>query len=250
MKILLVGESWVTSECHILGFDQIFSSRNLMNSAAPFIEALKSHDIDVDHLSAQEAHTNFPETVEELGKYSVVVLSDVGSNTFLLHPEMHYLGMIKPNRLKTIVEYVRLGGGLMMCGGYMSFSGIENKARYGMTPLAEILPVEMFPFDDRAEHPEGVYPEIIMPEHAVMDGIPLTDWPPFLGYNLVKTKVDAQLIASIEGNPFMVASEQGKGRTFAFTSDCMPHWASQKFMTWPFYSRIFVNIIRWLAESK
>ena len=42
-----------------------------------------------------------------------------------------------------------------MVGGYYSFQGINGGARYHGTPVEEVLPVEILPYDDRIEVPEG-----------------------------------------------------------------------------------------------
>ena len=39
-----------------------------------------------------------------------------------------------------------------------------------MTPLAEILPVEMLNYDDRMEHPEGIVPTVVKADHPVLSG--------------------------------------------------------------------------------
>ncbi len=36
---------------------------------------------------------------------------------------------------------LRLAAPFLMVGGYMSFSGIDAKAKYGRTPLQQALPV-------------------------------------------------------------------------------------------------------------
>lgn len=170
-----------------------------------------------------------------------------GSNTLLLHPDVHFKGACRPNRLETIGAYVAAGGGLLMCGGYLSFSGFANKARYGMTPLAKVLPVEVLHYDDRMEYPQGVTPVLCQPEHPVLRGVG-TDWPIFMGYNKLSPKADAQMIASIgDGDAFMTAMDYGKGRSFTFASDCAPHWASPAFLSWDGYNTLFGNIIRWIT---
>ncbi|WP_262199294.1 glutamine amidotransferase, partial [Escherichia coli] len=75
---------------------------------------------------------------------------------FLLQNETFYQLKIKPNALESIKEYVKNGGGLLMIGGYLSFMGIEAKANYKNTVLAEVLPVIMLDGDDRVEKPEGI----------------------------------------------------------------------------------------------
>lgn len=64
-----------------------------------------------------------------------------------------------------------------MVGGWMSFSGIDGRARYHDTPLEQALPVTCTPWDDRAERPEGVVPDVIA-AHPVLDGVS-EPWPSF-----------------------------------------------------------------------
>ncbi|MER2191151.1 MAG: glutamine amidotransferase [Solibacillus sp.] len=66
----------------------------------------------------------------------------------------------------------------------------------------------------------------------------LGDWPAFLGYNKLKVKEGAQLLATIEQDPFIVIGEFGQGRTAYFTSDCAPHWGTREFMNWHYYKEI------------
>ena len=54
----------------------------------------------------------------------MIILSDIGSNTLLLPPEVFLEGKRVPNRLELLKEYVSQGGGLVMAGGYLSFQGI------------------------------------------------------------------------------------------------------------------------------
>ena len=56
--------------------------------------------------------------------YDVVVLSDIGANSFLLTDETFLRSEQTTNRLVAAVRLrSRRGGGLVMVGGYMSFSG-------------------------------------------------------------------------------------------------------------------------------
>jgi hypothetical protein len=48
--------------------------------------------------------------------------------------------------------------------------GIEAKANYANTALAEILPVEMEPGDDRPETPDGTSPAVLDPGHRSWPG--------------------------------------------------------------------------------
>jgi uncharacterized membrane protein len=249
MKVVLAGESWIVTETHYKGFDTALLNRYEDFFADPFFAALENQGIELDYYPNHLAQTKFPETVEALKPYDAVILSDIGSNTLLLDPEMQFKGVKKGNRLLAIQEYVRQGGGLMMCGGYLSFAGLENKARYAMTPIADVLPVEMLNWDDRMEHPEGVVPIVTKADHPVLQGVDRGVWPPFLGYNKIMAKPEADEIATIDGDTFMAAWDYGKGRSFAFASDLAPHWGSKEFLDWKSYETLFANIIKWLAKE-
>jgi uncharacterized membrane protein len=248
MKVLLVGESWSILVTHTKGFDHVSLGR-YHEAGGPLIEALRSEGFLVNYMPSHIAQLNFPYKLEELNEYNAIIFSDVGSNTLLLHPKTQYECARMPNRLKIIKQYVEEGGGFMMCGGYMSYSGIEGKARYGMTPIADILPVEILNYDDRQEVPEGIHPIIVDKSHPVLKGINLSTWPDYLGYNKVIIKPQAQLIAKFDEDVFMAAHEYGKGRVFAFTTDSVPHWGPPEFLAWEGYKKLFGNIIRWLAKE-
>ena len=89
-----------------------------------------------------------------------------------------------PNRLKEIVRYVELGGGLIYCGGYFTYQGHYGKGRWYGTPVAGILPLEILPLpDDRIEAPEGAPIFDVDTDHPVTAGIDWSDPPIFMGYN-------------------------------------------------------------------
>ena len=131
-KVLLAGESWTSAATHIKGFDQ-FASISFHLGAEPLLAALAGSKFDLTYMKAHEAATDFPLTLDALDAYSVVILSDLGSNTLLLHPDVWFRGQTVPNRLKLLREWVGRGGALMMIGGYYSFQGINGGARYHKT---------------------------------------------------------------------------------------------------------------------
>jgi uncharacterized membrane protein len=245
MRMLFAGESWTTISTHVKGFDTFVTSK-YEEGAWRLLDAFKKAGVEVDYMPCHVAASGFPDTAEGLAGYDVVVLSDIGSNTFLLHPETFERGQRKANRLAAIRDYVEGGGGFAMMGGYMSFQGIDAKARYKDGPIGEILPVELMAADDRRESPEGVTPHIDLPGHPVLRGVS-ADWPHFLGYNILHPKPGAEVIGTFGEDVFMAAGRFGKGRTFAFASDVAPHWASPEFVAWESYERLFNNIALWLA---
>jgi uncharacterized membrane protein len=140
LKVLFIGESWHIHMIHSKGYDS-FTSSKYEEGATWLLECLKKGGVEVDYMPAHTVQIAFPESIDELNRYDVIVISDIGSNTFLLQNETFYQLKIKPNALESIKEYVKNGGGLLMIGGYLSFMGIEAKANYKNTILAEVLPV-------------------------------------------------------------------------------------------------------------
>jgi len=248
-RVLLVGESWVTSETHYKGFDH-FSSVQFHLGAKPLIEALAGSDFALDYMPGHEAAEGFPFTRAGLDAYDVVILSDIGANTFLLPPDVWLRSKTVPNRLRLLKEWVADGGNLLMIGGYLSFQGIDGKARWRQTPVEDVLPVTCHPWDDRVEMPEGATAEILAPEHPIFDGI-AGEWPPILGVNEVMPRPGVEILARLPvdqgGHPLLVLGSHGKGRSAAWTSDIGPHWLSPDFCAWPGYGQLWRNLLRWLV---
>ena len=133
-----------------------------------------------------------------------------------------------------------------MVGGYITFSGIDGKGKWQDTAVQEVLPVQIFPTDDRMEHCEGIQP-VTVKEHEILEG--LGEWPRVLGYNRTILKDEAELLATVEGNPFIALGEYGKGRSAVFTTDCAPHWAPPEFCNWEGYNKLFQNMAKWLINE-
>lgn len=254
-KVLLVGESWISSATHYKGFDQ-FGSVTFHLGAEPLVKALKGSEYEMTYMPAHEAVEQLPFDMEGLDAYDAIILSDIGANSLLLPPEVWLHSRTVPNRLKLLKAWVEKGGGLLMIGGYLSFQGIDGKARWRRTPVEDTLPVTCLPYDDRVEMPEGTVAEIVAASHPVMAGLTGEAWPPLLGVNEVKLRADAnvELIARLPqdqgGFPLLVLGGHGKGRTAAWTSDIGPHWLSPAFCEWQGYGRLWKNILGWLTEAR
>lgn len=128
-KILIAGESWTSHTIHIKGFDT-FTTSKYEEGVKWFKEGLEKNGVEVDYIPNHLAPEKFPVTLEELKKYDVVFLSDIGSNTLLLPDQVFAKGMKVPNRCELLKEYVNEGGAFVMIGGYMSFTGVDAKTRY------------------------------------------------------------------------------------------------------------------------
>ncbi len=253
-NVLLVGESWVSAATHYKGFDQ-FSSVTFHLGAEPLVDALKDSPFTLTYMPSHEAVRAFPSTLDELRRYDAVILSDIGANSLLLHQDVWLLGKPAPNRLKLIRDWTSGGGGLVMVGGYLSFQGIDGKARWRRTPVEAALPVECLPYDDRIEVPEGFKAKIVGPKnHPVLAGLG-EEWPLLLGANEVtlKSLAGVELLATLPesegGHPLLVVGTHGQGRSCAWTSDIGPHWLPASFVAWPGYGRLWQNILGWVTRS-
>ncbi len=76
-KVLLVGESWVSSAKHYKGFDQ-FGSVTFHLGAEPLVKALKGSEFDLTYMTAHEAAEGFPIEFAGLDAYNLNILSDIG----------------------------------------------------------------------------------------------------------------------------------------------------------------------------
>ena len=248
VKVLFVGETWVVVKFHVKGFD-VVPLGGYEDFSRWFREALRQYpDVEVVHMPNHVALSAFPRNLEELQQYDVVVLSDTGCNTLTFYPDFFQVPM-GPDKLSVLQEFVEKGGGLIMCGGWMSFQGVRAMARYHGSSVEEVLPVSLLSDDDRVETTAGIKPTVLLPEHPVVQGIPPEEWPLFLGYNRLRLKAQATCVASVGEDPFIAVWEYGQGRTMAFASDLAPHWGSA-FVEWKYYAPFWRQAIRWVAGKE
>ena len=211
------------------------------------IHAAMDEFAEITHLPSHLVGEKFPSTMEELKTYDVVILSDVGANTLLLHPLVFTQSVRFPNRLQLLADYVEQGGALGMMGGYMTFQGIGGKGCYHGSPIEKALPVDFLPYDDRQEHPEGIDLKVDPQRHPALKGLP-EEWPYLLGYNKAVAKPGAQVAVEYQGDPILSFYEYGKGRSFAWASDCAPHWMPPAFCEWEYIHLFWKNMIDWVVQ--
>lgn len=248
-NIFICGESYIGYTVHIKGADTMATSGYFEN-VGWLRAALEAAGYHVDYMPSHVALEAFPDTAEKLDRYDLVILSDVGANTLMMTKKSFRESLPAPDRCKALRAYVERGGALVMVGGFMSFTGIEGKARYGVTPIADVLPVRLLPTDDRVETSEGSVPVILRKEHPIFQGLP-DPWPHyFIGYNRTIAEAErGEVLATINGDPFVAVGRFGEGRSVAFTSDCAPHWAPPSFLSSPDYGKLWKNIADWAARK-
>lgn len=247
-RVLLAGESWISTATHVKGFDE-FSSTTFHTGADAFIAAAASEGIAIEQMYAHDVPGSFPRTVEALSAYDVVILSDIGANSFVLPPEVFLQGRRADNPLIALAEWTRGGGGLMMAGGYLSFSGFQARANFARTAVADVLPVAILESDDRVEAPQGAPVAVTEPDHPIAAGwsalVPSA--PTLLGYNLVQPLDDATVVATVGADVLIATREVGEGRSLVWTSDIGPHWCPEDFLAWEGFAPLVGGMLRWLA---
>ncbi|WP_166355460.1 glutamine amidotransferase [Phytoactinopolyspora limicola] len=246
-RVLIAGESWVSEATHYKGYDA-FTSVTFHTGVDPLRDVLLAEGVEVDYLPAHEVPERFPASRADLAGVDVVILSDIGANSILLHPDTWIHGKRTTNRLVMLADWVRDGGGLMMAGGYLSFQGFEGKAMWRGTPVEAVLPSVISPYDDRVETPEGIEPVVADPAHPITAGLSAT-WPALLGYNRFVATDDATVLARVGDDPLLAVRPVGEGRSLAWASDIAPHWCPEEFLDWDGYRTLFGRAITWLAKG-
>ena len=247
-RVLLAGESWISTATHIKGFDE-FSSTTFHTGADAFIAAAANRGIEVEQMYAHDVPQQFPRTVEALSSYDVIILSDIGANSFVLPPEVWLAGQRTDNPLVSLAEWTRAGGGLMMAGGYLSFQGFQARANFARSPLAEVLPVTMLDCDDRAEKPQGATVAVVDSDHPVGSAWP-GEAPQLLGYNVVAAKPEADVVATVDEDVLIATMSVGQGRSLVWTSDIGPHWCPEEFLAWDGFEAVVGAMLSWLGAAE
>ena len=249
INVLYVGDSETVINRYAVGAD-VFEQSYFNDNGRFLRDALAGHpNIALRHITPAGVPAEFPQSDEELAAYDVVVFSDVGYNSMIFYPGLtppyHY--PLGPDRCRMVADFVARGGGFVMVGGYLSFAGFNGIARWHGTPIEEILPVTISPHDDRVEVVAGFRFEIVDPAHPIVADLP---WEgatfTLCGYNRVRPKPVATLLARHGDDPILVTGTHGRGRTAAFTSDFAPRWAGD-FVRWPGYATFWAQLFRWLA---
>ena len=251
IKILYVGDTQVNVQTSIKGIDS-WTFTYYSDSARFLRNALNANpEISLDHISSADSIAKMPSTVEEFKKYDAVILSDLGFNSVNLQPgNLEYKVPMGPDRIQGIYDYVQGGGGFMMVGGWLSFSGIQGKGLWGDTKVEEIMPVRCEPRgkDDRMEITQGYKLVLDDPNHPIVKGLPWEEEYLFLGYNKTFLRDDAHLVASWNKDVQIATRNVGKGRSIVFASDVGPHWAGS-FINWPAYAEFWQRMAKWAAGA-
>ena len=197
-----------------------------------------------------------PGRFEQIVNRSVaVIVSDVEAKCFHLYPDFfnrsRRTGRVEtyPDRLGFLKEWVADGGGLMMLGGWLSFSGAREAGGWRRSLLADALPVECLVGEDLVESSAGFTAELVDGTHPITKGLPWRSFPPIFGYNELLARPDAQVLVRVRqtGHPLVVAGTYDKGRILVYASDPAPHWGIN-FELWKGYDAFWQQALKWVSS--
>jgi uncharacterized membrane protein len=248
VRVLVAGRAQTVVYTEIQGLSIVPAAKE-WNGARELIHAIEAGGHEVTHISGTLAPVDFPEDLDTLMRFDVLLLGDIAADTLLLHPEVVYECKPHPDRIHLIQQYVKAGGGFIMTGGWLTFQGLDGKGRWHGTAVEEVLPVQILDRDDRVECPEGIRPVVVDPAHPVLEGLP-GQWPRFLGYSRIAPKDGANVLMQAGEDAFLVTGEYGKGRTAAFASSPGPHWGGMKeYLSWSGHDRFWCNLVEWASRG-
>ena len=214
-------------------------------------------DAEVTTLANWNLYRLEPGKLEELvSRSAAVVISDVEAKCFHLYPSFFDRARREqkvvafPDRLDAIKDWVHGGGGLMMLGGWLSFSGVRETGGWRRSRLAPILPVECLAGEDLVESSAGFTAEVAQPDHPLANDLPWHSFPPIFGYNELMARRDSDVVVRVRetGHPLVVAGEYGRGRVMIYASDPAPHWGLN-FELWEGYDPFWRRAMHWVRSG-
>lgn len=126
-----------------------------------------------------------------------------------------------------IVERVEGGAGLLMIGGWGSFSGPFGG--YRDSRIEKLLPVSCRKSDDRTNFPGGASLLVKHP-HEMFAGLSFQNPPVICGLNSVAPKPGARVVLEAKRlrdgarYPLLIVDRNPAKRVAALTTDLAPHW--------------------------
>jgi len=253
--VIHLGPTYVESPFggHMKGTDIFFYGERL-------VKALESSgEFRVTSMASWDIYNSPPGRYEDLlATHEIVIISDVTCHCMHLRPQFfkrdYHEGrdvLVLPDRIRLTRDWVAQGGGLMMLGGWSSFSGHMGKGAWGRTCMAEVLPVECLATDDLIESSEGYEIVVRNSRHPITKGLPWRRFQPILGYNETRPKPNTDVLVEVKeaGHPLIACHGYGQGRVAVYTSDPVPHWG-HNFSRWSGYDRFWLQMCHWVLGGK
>jgi len=254
-KIYYVGD-WAVMTGPVFAETPFFHSPkglDIFNYGKWLKEALESGGThSVNSVPSWEFYNNLgPGDYEKvLDAYDVLIFSDVDAKLFQLAPNFFdrskfgRKALTFPDRLRLTKDAVAAGKGLMLLGGWYSFTGEMGKGGWGRTLLKDLLPVACLDYEDLIESTEGFSARATADGKRFAKGLGLSSMPPLLGYNKTKPTREGSILLEVKetGDPLLAVRDFGKGRVLAYTSDPAPHWGCN-FVYWDKYNEFWLRCL-------
>lgn len=219
-------------------------------------EALESGGHEVNSVSSWDFYKLGPGQYEEIIEtYDILIFSDFEAKLFQLAPDFfdrQKFGdkiLTFPDRLRLTIEAVNGGKGLMLLGGWYSFTGEAGKGGWGRTSLKDVMPVKCLDYEDLIESTEGFFPAARNRGEQIFDNLDLDSFPPIMGYNKTEKITQGEVLLNIKEteDPLLAIRTYGKGKVLAYTSDPAPHWGCN-FVFWKNYNAFWNKCVDLILE--
>jgi len=238
----------------------------LTGAASYLAGVMHAHGIAFDYLPSDE---KFSSSLLAPAARAVII-SDYPAKNF------------SPDQLNSLSQKVAEGMGLLMIGGWESFTGAAGN--YNKTVISNVLPVIMQDCDDRVNCSQPCLIEKAK-DHKIIDSLPFEKCPPCIGgFNTLTAKSDAETILLArrfnvsfqsgsfrfrrlkQADPLLVVGSYGKARVCAFATDVAPHWVGG-LVDWgdgrieaqapgavpvevgSWYAALLANMVNWTARK-
>ena len=149
-------------------------------------------------------------------RYDVIILSDFSRSH------------VSPASQKLIAKQVSAGAGLLMIGGWGSFSGPFGGWQGSL--IEKLLPVRCLGRDDRVNFPGGAH-LVLKKKHPMFHSLPFKDPPVICGLNQIQPRrkslvlLKARRIVDRKEYPLLVVDADPQKRIVALAADLAPHWS-------------------------
>ena len=179
---------------------------------------------------------NFPQKYEDLYKFDVVVLCNVGA-----------FGLQYEGR-KILKDFVEAGGGLVVLGSSYTL-GQGNMAQ---TYFEDLLPVQV---TDKRDVQQAAAPLPLKPgQGPLLDGVPIAAWkqaPVLYWRHVITPKAAANVALYADKEPVLITSQIGQGRVAVFTGTVLgdKQGADLPFWQWQGWPVILGNTVRWAGRQ-
>ncbi|MBU4285708.1 MAG: hypothetical protein KKD76_02260, partial [Verrucomicrobia bacterium] len=183
----------------ITGSKRMLWGYGLFSHYYPLGEILAKKGFEVERL---DGAAGFPEELEELLAYRMVILSNLGA------------AHLSASSRAALSQYVRAGGALLVIGGSCALGNARTKG----TDLEEMLPVKLTgPFEVLPRHGQEACLTVPLRSGMVwMTGLAWKDSPQIYWTHRVTVLPGAEVLAYAGKDPALVAWQYGRGKVIVY----------------------------------